>query len=185
MHSSFAALRSDCAMNVRVRVKPRPPAPVLEQGVGRIREILESGLARFGGRWLAGADFIAADAFFAPVAFRIRTYGLDEWGPGRNASTTSSPIRRCASGKAPHWPRPGARPAMKPTWQGRGDHGGLSHEVAGANAPAPHHVFRRSVSRSVRRSALRLGRSAPTGKSHPRPCARSGHRPRWCHRSAC
>lgn len=30
MHSSFAALRSDCAMNVGVRVKPRPPAPVLE-----------------------------------------------------------------------------------------------------------------------------------------------------------
>ena len=34
-------------------------------------------LARFGGPWLAGFDFSAVDAFFAPVAFRIRTYGLD------------------------------------------------------------------------------------------------------------
>ena len=35
------------------------------------------GLSRFGGPFLAGAGFTAADAFFAPVAFRIRTYGLD------------------------------------------------------------------------------------------------------------
>ena len=27
--------------------------------------------------WLAGAQFTAADAFYAPVAFRVRTYGLD------------------------------------------------------------------------------------------------------------
>ena len=27
--------------------------------------------------WLAGPDFTALDAFFAPVAFHIRTYGLD------------------------------------------------------------------------------------------------------------
>ena len=64
-------------MNVGVRVKPRPPTPALEQDVGRIREILESGLARFGGPWLAGADSPPPMPFFAPVAFRICTYGLD------------------------------------------------------------------------------------------------------------
>jgi len=34
------------------------------------------GLERFGGPFLAGAEFTAVDAFFAPVAFRLQTYGL-------------------------------------------------------------------------------------------------------------
>ncbi|MCB1632512.1 MAG: hypothetical protein KDI23_11825, partial [Pseudomonadales bacterium] len=39
------------------------------------------GLERFGGDWLAGAAFTAVDAFFAPVAFRIQTYGLELGNP--------------------------------------------------------------------------------------------------------
>lgn len=77
MHSGFAALRNDCTMNVGVRVKPRPMSDALQRNVARVREIFETGLARFGGPWLTGPTFTAADAFFAPVAFRIRTYGLD------------------------------------------------------------------------------------------------------------
>jgi len=82
MHSGFAALRNDCTMNVGVRVTPRPMSDALEANVARLRELFEEGLARFGGPWLAGPAFSAADAFFAPVAFRIRTYGLDV-GAGR------------------------------------------------------------------------------------------------------
>ena len=48
----------------------------LQRNVARLTEIFEDGLARFGGLWLAGAEFTAVDAFYAPVAFRIRTYGL-------------------------------------------------------------------------------------------------------------
>jgi glutathione S-transferase len=77
MHSGFAALRNDCTMNVGVRVTPKPMSEALQANVARIRELFEDGLTRFGGPWLAGSDFTAADAFFAPVAFRIRTYGLD------------------------------------------------------------------------------------------------------------
>ncbi|WP_114226980.1 MULTISPECIES: glutathione S-transferase family protein [Sphingomonas] len=80
MHSGFAALRNDCTMNVGVRVKPRPASAALARDVERIAEIFEDGLARFGGPYLAGGHFTAADAFFAPVVFRIRTYGL-EMGP--------------------------------------------------------------------------------------------------------
>lgn len=76
MHGGFAALRSECTMNVGVRVEPGPASPALARDVRRLREIFEEGLACFGGPWLAGASFSAADAFFAPVAFRIRTYGL-------------------------------------------------------------------------------------------------------------
>lgn len=77
MHGGFSALRNDCTMNVGVRVKPRPMRPALVRDIARVREIFEEGLARFGGPWLAGDNFTALDAFFAPVAFRIRTYGLD------------------------------------------------------------------------------------------------------------
>lgn len=77
MHGGFGHLRNDCTMNVGVRVTPKPMSEGLKRNVERVRELFETGLARFGGPWLAGAEFTAADAFFAPVAFRIRTYGLD------------------------------------------------------------------------------------------------------------
>ena len=77
MHGGFGALRNDCTMNVGVRVALKPMSPALERNVARLREIFAEGLARFAGPWLAGARFTAADAFYAPVAFRIRTYGLD------------------------------------------------------------------------------------------------------------
>jgi len=77
MHGGFGHLRNDCTMNVGVRVTPKPMSEGLMRNVTRIREIFETGLDRFGGPWLAGAEFTAVDAFFAPVAFRVRTYGLD------------------------------------------------------------------------------------------------------------
>lgn len=77
MHGGFSALRNDCTMNVGVRVRPRAMSDRLKADVARVRELFEGGLARFGGPWLAGPAISAADAFFAPVAWRIRTYGLD------------------------------------------------------------------------------------------------------------
>ena len=49
----------------------------LERDVARIAELWAQGLDSFGGPFLAGPHFTAVDAFFAPVAFRVRTYGLD------------------------------------------------------------------------------------------------------------
>lgn len=37
---------------------------------------MKEGLSRFGGPFLAGKSFTAVDAFYAPVAFRIQSYGL-------------------------------------------------------------------------------------------------------------
>lgn len=76
MHSGFDALRSDCTMNVGVRVRPKPMSDHLCADIARMRELLEEGLDCFGGPWLAGSALTAADAFFAPVAWRVRTYGL-------------------------------------------------------------------------------------------------------------
>ena len=77
MHGGFSALRNQCPMNVGVRVAKPAHDAALGQDVARLRELFEEGLARFGGPWLAGPDFTALDAFFAPVAYRIRTYALD------------------------------------------------------------------------------------------------------------
>ncbi|EJL24084.1 glutathione S-transferase family protein [Novosphingobium sp. AP12] len=77
MHGGFSALRGFCTMNVGVRVKPRPMDGQLVREIYRVREIFEEGLSRFGGPWLAGPEFTVLDAFYAPVAFRVRTYGLD------------------------------------------------------------------------------------------------------------
>lgn len=77
MHGGFAALRNDCTMNVGVRVTPRPASAALTANMARLRELWAEGLTRFGGPWLAGARFTVADAFYAPVAYRVRSYGLD------------------------------------------------------------------------------------------------------------
>ncbi|HUD94372.1 glutathione S-transferase family protein [Sphingobium sp.] len=77
MHSGFTTLRNDCTMNVGVRVEPHMHSPSLNKDIARLRELWEQGLDYFGGPFLAGKVFTAIDAFYAPVAFRVRTYGLD------------------------------------------------------------------------------------------------------------
>ncbi len=76
MHGGFAALRNICAMSCGLRVRLHVEPPALAQDVARIDEVWSEGLRCFGGPFLAGAAFTAADAFFAPVVFRVRSYGL-------------------------------------------------------------------------------------------------------------
>ena len=76
MHSGFTALRERCSMNVGVRVELRETPPALRADLARIAELWNDGLRRHGGPLLCGASFTAADAFYAPVAYRIQTYGL-------------------------------------------------------------------------------------------------------------
>ena len=76
MHSGFAALRGQCPMNCGLRVKLNGIGEALQRDLNRIDEIWTEGLVRHGGPFLAGDSFSAADAFFAPVAFRIQTYHL-------------------------------------------------------------------------------------------------------------
>ena len=74
MHSGFFALRDACTMNVGIRVKLKTVSAALQRDLGRLEELWADGLGRFGGPFLTGARFCAADAFYAPVAFRIQTY---------------------------------------------------------------------------------------------------------------
>ncbi|WP_430391728.1 glutathione S-transferase family protein [Dyella sp. 20L07] len=81
MHSGFATLREQCGMNCGIRVRLREMGPALAADIARINELWNEGLARFGGPFLAGKAFSAVDAFFAPVVFRVQTYGLGLEGP--------------------------------------------------------------------------------------------------------
>lgn len=76
MHSGFGELRSRCSMScgLRIRLKEFPAA--LERDLARLGMLWNDGLRRFGGPFLAGDAFTAVDAFYAPIAFRVQTYGL-------------------------------------------------------------------------------------------------------------
>lgn len=81
MHSGFAALRSQCGMICGIRIRLHGIGPALKADLDRLGELWLEGLDRFGGPFLAGEAFSAVDAFFAPVAFRVQTYGLVLPGP--------------------------------------------------------------------------------------------------------
>ena len=83
MHGGFSALRNECTMNVGVRARPKPMSAALTRDVARIKELWSEGLEKFGGPYLSGRQPSAADAFFAPVAYRVRTYDLDVGTAGR------------------------------------------------------------------------------------------------------
>ena len=81
MHSGFGALRNRCTMNCGVRVRLAGVPPDLATDLARIDQLWNEGLTRFGGPFLAGLRFTAADAFYAPVVLRAQTYGLSFTGP--------------------------------------------------------------------------------------------------------
>ena len=76
MHSGFSALRDECPMSCGIRVKLSKQSAPLQKDIARIDELWNQGLNNFKGPFLAGNKFTAVDAFYAPVAFRIRSFGL-------------------------------------------------------------------------------------------------------------
>jgi len=81
MHSGFATLRSEMTMCVRERVDVRPWSSGLAANIARVTQIWNESRRRFGadGAFLCGRYSIA-DCFYAPVAFRFRTYGVQPAG---------------------------------------------------------------------------------------------------------
>lgn len=77
MHSGFSELRNECPMNCGIRVDLNRITEALQRDISRVDELLSDGLYRFQGPFLAGNEFTAVDAFYAPVAFRIRSYSLN------------------------------------------------------------------------------------------------------------
>lgn len=80
MHSGFGSLRNHCGMNIEASL-PEIGAllmrdqPGVRSDLARIVQMWSELLDARGGPMLFG-DFGIADAYFAPVGTRIKTYGL-------------------------------------------------------------------------------------------------------------
>jgi glutathione S-transferase len=77
MHAGFAALRAGMPMNLREHLPGRRRSDAIAADIGRISAIWRDCRSRGADRgpFLFGA-FSAADALYAPVATRFRTYGV-------------------------------------------------------------------------------------------------------------
>jgi glutathione S-transferase len=78
MHSGFLPLRSECGMNLHRPIGAIGLSADARANVARIEEIWLDCRERYGARgpFLFGA-FTAADAMFAPVVHRLRTYAIE------------------------------------------------------------------------------------------------------------
>jgi glutathione S-transferase len=74
MHSGFASLRGECPMDLGLRQEV-DVSELTHADLRRLVELWNGLLGRFGGQFLVG-DWSIADAFFTPVATRLRSYGL-------------------------------------------------------------------------------------------------------------
>jgi glutathione S-transferase len=79
MHAGFLALRNHFPMNVRSSFPNRASTPEVQADIDRITAIWHDCRTRFGkdGPFLFGATFGNADAMYAPVVSRFRTYKVD------------------------------------------------------------------------------------------------------------
>jgi glutathione S-transferase len=77
MHSGFIPFRSECGMNLHRPVRAVTLSADAEANAARIQQIWTECRERYGklGPYLFGA-FTAADAMYAPVVHRFRTYAI-------------------------------------------------------------------------------------------------------------
>ena len=102
MHSGFGALRSACPMNIEAALSDTGQLiwrdkPAVRADVARIVAMWSELLRADGGPMLFG-EFSIADAYFAPVAMRLKTYALPV-----PASITSYIDRLCAAPGVKAW----------------------------------------------------------------------------------
>jgi glutathione S-transferase len=84
MHSGFAALRNECGMNLHRPVGAKMLSEGAHVDIARIQQIWTDCRARYekAGPFLFGA-FSGADAMYAPVVHRFRSYAVDVTPPAR------------------------------------------------------------------------------------------------------
>ena len=80
MHAGFRALRLECPMDLARPVEAVALSDDAQADIARVRALWSDLLARSGGPFLLG-EWSNADAFFAPVATRFRTYAVDPGSP--------------------------------------------------------------------------------------------------------
>jgi glutathione S-transferase len=78
MHSGFTSLRENMTLNCRKLLPGKGRAPGVAEDIARITALWTDSRQRFGqdGDFLFGR-FSIADAMYAPVALRFRTYAVE------------------------------------------------------------------------------------------------------------
>jgi len=76
MHSGFTSLRSALPMNLKGSFPGYKVWSRAQTDIERVLEIWRDCLARYGGPWLFGAQRGMADAMYAPVVTRLKTYDV-------------------------------------------------------------------------------------------------------------
>jgi glutathione S-transferase len=76
MHSGFQNMRSALPMNIRTKYENFKIFSGARPDVERVKEIWTECLTSYGGPWLFGQHPTMADAMFAPVCSRFRTYSV-------------------------------------------------------------------------------------------------------------
>ncbi len=79
MHSGFTALRTHMPMNIRNRYPGKGMNAEVVADVARLQTLWSECVEGSGGPFLFG-QFCIADAMFAPVVFRLQTYGVSMQG---------------------------------------------------------------------------------------------------------
>lgn len=84
MHGGFGGLRRECGMNIHRPIRAKALSDEARDNIARVQEIWSGCRERYGqaGPFLFGA-FSAADAMYAPVVHRFRTYAIDVSQPVR------------------------------------------------------------------------------------------------------
>jgi glutathione S-transferase len=85
MHSGFMPLRNECGMNLHRPIRPVALSDDARANIARIQDIWADCYRCYGkeGSFLFGA-FGGADAMFAPVVHRFRTYAIEVTGEARH-----------------------------------------------------------------------------------------------------
>ena len=101
MHSGFANLRAALPMNLKARHPGFKVWAGAQSDIARVVAIWRDCLAAWPGPFLFG-EASMADAMYAPVCTRPRTYDVPLDGSAPAIAIAFSPCLRCASG--PNWP---------------------------------------------------------------------------------
>jgi glutathione S-transferase len=110
MHSSFQALRKEFPMDFHARIGGVEPSEQAKTDIARIAAVWRETRATFGagGPFLFGA-FTVADAMYAPVATRFRTYGIDLAGFGDDGTAAAYAQALLAMPEMQEWGEGAAR----------------------------------------------------------------------------
>ena len=84
MHSGFKGLRGAMPMDIAGHYPGHGRTPESQADIGRICEIWENCLSEFGHHRYLFGEFSIADAFYAPIVMRFRSYGVS-LAPALNA----------------------------------------------------------------------------------------------------